>query len=181
MASATLIVGLGNPGPEYALSRHNVGFWVLDQVSQAHRIPIRQSEHFAVTGSGSIRGWRVILAKPQTYMNRSGKAVSALLRAEGLGPEDLIVLHDDMDIELGRVKLKTSGGDAGHKGVGSVIHSLGTGDFRRLRIGLGRPPRDADGEDWVLSPFQPEEAEAVEGAVAEAAERIVALVSQGRA
>lgn len=176
MASATLLVGLGNPGPEYALTRHNVGFWALDRVSQANRIPVRTSRHHSLMGSGSIGGRRVVLAKPQTYMNLSGKAVGALLRAEGLGPERLIVLHDDMDIFLGGVKLKTSGGDAGHNGIRSIIDSIGSEDFRRLRIGLGRPPRDVDGADWVLSPFQESEREAVEEAVALAAERAVALV-----
>jgi len=178
MASATLIVGLGNPGPEYALTRHNVGFWALDRVSQLHRIPISRSRHSAITGSGAIRGWRVILAKPQTYMNLSGKAVRALLDSEGLGPENLIVLHDDMDILLGRVKLKTSGGDAGHFGLRSIIDYLGTEDFRRLRIGLGRPPQGVDGADWVLSPFLSSETEAIEAGVAEAAERAATLACQ---
>lgn len=178
MASATLLVGLGNPGPEYALTRHNVGFWALDRVSQANRIPVRTSRHHSLMGSGSIGGWRVVLAKPQTYMNLSGKAVEALLRAEGLGPESLIVLHDDMDIFLGRVKLSTTGGDAGHNGIGSIIETLGTQEFRRLRIGLGRPPKDVDGADWVLTPFLESEREAVEEAVALAAERAVAIVCE---
>ena len=178
MASATLLVGLGNPGPEYALTRHNVGFWALDRISQAHRIPVRTSRHHSLMGSGSIGGRRVVLVKPQTYMNLSGKAVAALLRAEGLGPESLIVLHDDMDIFLGRVKLSTTGGDAGHNGIGSIIETLGTEEFRRLRIGLGRPPGDVEGADWVLAPFLESEREPIEEAVAMAAERAVALVCE---
>ena len=179
MASATLLVGLGNPGPEYALTRHNVGFWALHRISQAPRIPVRPSRPPSLMGSGSIGGRRVVLAKPQTYMNLSGKAVRALLRAEGLGPESLIVLHDDMDIFLGRMKLSTTGGDAGHNGIASIIETLGSGEFRRLRIGLGRPPKDVeDRADWLLSPFPVAELEAVEEAVVLAAERAVALVCE---
>jgi len=179
MASPLVLVGLGNPGPEYALTRHNVGFWALDRISEAHRIPIRTPRHHSLMGAGSIGGQRVVLAKPQTYMNLSGKAVRALLRAEGLGPESLIVLHDDMDIFLGRVKFNTTGGDGGHNGIRSIIEALGSREFRRLRIGLGRPPvAMGDRSDWLLSPFEASELEAVEESVTLAAERAVALVRE---
>lgn len=178
MGPSKLIVGLGNPGPEYVLTRHNIGFWAMDRLSEMYRIPIREKSHHTVMGFGSVRGIRIALAKPQTYMNESGKAVRAILKSEGLRPLDMIVLHDDMDIALGRVKLSTTGGDAGHNGIGSIISSLGTGDFTRLRIGLGRRPEGVDGADWVLTPFVEEELEAVEAAVQEAAERAVEWVFQ---
>lgn len=173
MGLSKLIVGLGNPGPEYALTRHNVGFWAMDRLSEMYRIPIRKNSYHAVMGFGSVRGIQIGLAKPQTYMNESGKAVRAMLKSEGLGPSDVIVLHDDMDIALGRVKLNTTGGDAGHNGVGSIIDSLGMREFARLRIGLGRRPQGVEGADWVLTPFLEEELEAAETAVQEAAERAV--------
>lgn len=180
MSLSKLIVGLGNPGPEYALTRHNVGFWAMDRIAEMYRIPIRTSSHHAIMGSGSVRGVRIGLVKPQTYMNHSGKAVRSILNAEGIGPGDVIVLHDDMDIALGRVKLSTTGGDAGHNGIASLIASLGTREFARLRIGLGRRPLGVDGADWVLSPFREEELEAIETAVQEAAERAVDWVFQGK-
>ncbi|MEE9276220.1 MAG: aminoacyl-tRNA hydrolase [bacterium] len=180
MASSTLVVGLGNPGPEYALTRHNVGFWAIDRLAGALRIRVDAPAGHSLVGRGQIRGWRVILAKPQIFMNLSGKAVRALLKSEGLGPEDLILMHDDMDIALGRVKLNTTGGDAGHNGVSSVLEHLATGDFRRLRIGLGRPPHNVEGADWVLSPFEESEREAAEAAAGEAADRVAELIRTRR-
>ncbi len=169
--AAVLIVGLGNPGVEYALTRHNLGFWAVDRMARAHRVSMNDSKHHSALGRGSLRGWKFILAKPQTFMNLSGKAVRSLMLGEGLGPEDLLVMHDDMDIELGRVKYKKSGGDAGHHGIGSIIHSLGTDVFSRLRIGVGRPPVGVNGADWLLDSFLDHELEAVEPAVDEAVRR----------
>ena len=171
MAAVVLIVGLGNPGIEYALTRHNLGFWAVDRMARDHRVSMNDSKYHSVLGGGSLRGWKFILAKPQTFMNLSGKAVRALLLGEGLEPEDMLVMHDDMDIELGRVKFKKSGGDAGHHGIGSIIHSLGTDMFSRLRIGVGRPPNGANGADWLLDTFLDHELEAVEPAVDEAVHR----------
>ena len=180
MAVAVLIVGLGNPGTEYALTRHNLGFWAVDRMARAHRVSMSGSKHHSVVGNGSLRGWKFMLAKPQTFMNLSGKAVRTLLLGEGLEPKDLLVVHDDMDIELGRVKFKESGGDAGHHGIGSIIHSLGTDMFSRLRIGVGRPPKRIDGVDWLLDSFLDSELEAVEPAVDEAVQRASAFVVGGR-
>ncbi len=171
MAGAVLIVGLGNPGIEYVLTRHNMGFWAVDRMARSHRISMRDSKHHALVGGGSLQGWKFILAKPQTFMNVSGKAVRALLTGEGLEPKGLLVIHDDMDIEIGRVKFKKSGGDAGHNGVASIIHSLGTDVFARLRIGLGRPPKSVNGADWVLESLLRHEIDALEPAVDEAVRR----------
>ena len=176
MGLSKVIVGLGNPGPEYAFTRHNLGFWAADLLSGMFRIPITKAAARSLVGYGSVRGNKVALAKPKTYMNESGRAIKALLHAEGLGPEHLLVLHDDMDIALGRVKFKSSGGDAGHNGIGSIIESLATEEFDRLRIGLGVRPRGVDGADWVLSSFLEDEMEiAREGAQA-AADRVVEWV-----
>lgn len=180
MGPSKLIVGLGNPGPEYALTRHNVGFWAMDRLSEMYRIPIRKKSHHAIVGFGSLRGVHIALAKPQTYMNESGKAVRAILKSEGLDPLDMIVLHDDMDIGLGRVKLSTTGGDAGHNGIGSIIDSLETREFARLRIGLGRRPQGTDGAEWVLAPFLEEELEAAETAVQKSAERAAEWIFQSK-
>ena len=175
-----MIVGLGNPGIEYALARHNLGFWAVDRMARSNRVSVNDSKHHSFLGAGSLRGWKFILAKPQTFMNLSGKAVRALLLAEGLGPEDLLVMHDDMDIELGRVKFKKSGGDAGHHGIANIIHSLGTDMFSRLRIGVGRPPSGVNGADWLLDSFLDHELEAVEPAVDEAARRAFEFVVGAR-
>lgn len=177
MAASLLIVGLGNPGHEYAMTRHNIGFWALDHLAGTYRIQVGSVRHHALVGSGSIRGWKVVLAKPETFMNLSGKSVKALLAAEGLGPEGLLVLHDEMDVLLGKVKLNTTGGDAGHNGIASIIEALGTREFRRLRIGIGKPPRNFEGADWVLSPFEADERPLAEEAAAEAAGRAAEIAA----
>jgi PTH1 family peptidyl-tRNA hydrolase len=124
-----------------------------------------------LVGYGSIRGHNIALVKPKTYMNDSGRAVGAILKSEGLGSEHLLVMHDDMDIALGRVKLKTSGGDAGNNGIASIIETLGTREFDRLRIGLGPRPRHIGGADWVLSVFPEEQLEIAREGAQLAAER----------
>ena len=178
--TAAVIVGLGNPGVRYALTRHNLGFWAVDRMARAHRVVMNDTKYHSVLGAGSIRGWKFMLAKPQTFMNLSGKAVRTLLIGEGLEPQNLLVMHDDMDIELGRVKFKKSGGDAGHHGLGSIIHSLGTDVFSRLRIGVGRPPGGVNGADWLLDSFLDHELETVEPAVDEAAQRAFEFVVGNR-
>ncbi len=173
MGISKVIVGLGNPGPEYELTRHNLGFWTVDRLSGMWRIPVEKTAARSLVGYGSVRGNNVALVKPKTYMNESGRAVRALLGSEGICPEDILVLHDDMDIALGRVKFKSAGGDAGHNGIGSIIEYLGTDDFDRVRIGLGVRPRGVDGADWVLSPFLGDELEMAKTGVQEAADRAV--------
>jgi len=144
------------------------------------RIPIKKIAARSLVGYGSVRGSKVVLAKPKTYMNESGRAVKSLLNAEGVGPENLLVLHDDMDIALGRVKFKSTGGDAGHNGIGSIIDALATGKFDRLRIGLGVRPRGIDGADWVLSPFSEHEMESAREGAQSAADRAMEWVFQNK-
>ena len=161
-----VIVGLGNPGPNYARTRHNIGFMLVDAIlSLAEGRKNMRPE--AIEESGDYQLWRVkfaganrLLAKPQTYMNLSGKAVSKICGRHGLSPDQVMVAHDELDLPLGRMKLKMGGGNNGHNGLESVQECLNTGSFHRLRLGVGRPEdRFSDISKWVLSPF-PEEDEA---------------------
>lgn len=172
-----LIVGLGNPGSRYHATRHNVGFLVIDALAAAHRLAIRKELPTAQYGEGSIGARRVVLAKPLTYMNVSGVAVAALCTHFAISSSELLVIHDDLDLVLGRIKLKTKGGDAGHYGVRSVIAHLGTGDFARLRVGIGRPPTKEEIVPYVLSPFARDELSLLEEAIRMAVERVEHLLT----
>jgi peptidyl-tRNA hydrolase, PTH1 family len=167
-----LIVGLGNPGSRYADTRHNVGFRVIDSLRASNRIVLRNHLPTAVYGEGTIEAHAVVLALPLTYMNASGEAVTDLCAHFSIPPTDLIVAHDDLDLHLGRVKLKIKGGDAGHHGVQSIIEHLGTGEFLRIRIGIGRPASRDEIVPYVLSPFTPDELPLLHDAVRDAGEKI---------
>lgn len=143
-----IVVGLGNPGKKYRYTRHNLGFRVLNELAARHPLQKEESKYDAILGHTVINGEKVLLVKPLTYMNLSGKAVGPLLRFYKLKLENLIVVHDDMDIEPGQLRIKASGGSGGHKGMESIIMALGSKEFPRLRIGIGRAPGDA--VDWVL-------------------------------
>ncbi|MCM2358282.1 MAG: aminoacyl-tRNA hydrolase [Geobacteraceae bacterium] len=150
--AAKLIVGLGNPGPKYQWTRHNAGFMVLDELSRRAAIPLARKTFSALYGEGNYRGERLLLLKPQTFMNLSGRSVNPALHFHRLSLQDLIVIHDDLDIPFGRIKLKEGGGHAGHNGLRSLMQELGGGQFLRIRIGVGRPLQ-GDAADYVLSPF----------------------------
>lgn len=152
-----LVVGLGNPGAEYDDTRHNVGFMAVDHIARKLRVKFGEKISNSAVGTGQFRGEKVVLIKPMGYMNLSGKSVVRLMDHFSARPSDMTVLHDDLDIQLGKIKLKKSGGSAGHNGIGSIIEEIGTGDFRRLRIGIGRPPAGEDVSDYVLSPFTEDE------------------------
>lgn len=169
-------MGLGNPGLRYEATRHNVGFQVLDTLGATHHIVLRGRLPTAVYGAGTITTQPVVLAKPLTYMNASGNAVAGLCAHFSILPSDLIVVHDDLDLPLGRVKLKMKGGDAGHYGVRSIIEHLGTGDFLRIRVGIGRPASKDEVVAFVLNPFTPEELQLVHAAVGHAVEKIEDLL-----
>lgn len=151
-----LIVGLGNPGSKYQWTRHNAGFMVLDELSRRAGLPVTRKTFSGLYGEGLYRGERLLLLKPQTYMNLSGRSVNPALHFHRLSLQDLIVIHDDLDIPFGRVKLKEGGGHAGHNGLRSLMQELGGGQFTRVRIGVGRPLH-GDAADYVLSPFSREE------------------------
>jgi len=155
-----VIVGLGNPGQRYRHTRHNVGFDVIDALAQRYHIAVRQREADALCGIGDIGPRAVLCAKPQTYMNASGQSVAPLVRRYLRPGELLIVVHDDIDLPLGKLKLKRQGGDAGHLGIRSLMACLKSDAFLRIRMGVGRPPRQEDIVAYVLAPFTDEEAEA---------------------
>jgi PTH1 family peptidyl-tRNA hydrolase len=167
-----LIVGLGNPGSCYEDTRHNVGFRVIDSLGVAHRIVLRSQLPTATYGEGTIALQPVVLALPLTYMNASGKAVLDLCTHFSIPPTEVLVAHDDLDLSLGRVKLKMKGGDAGHYGVRSIIEHLGTGEFLRIRVGIGRPTTRDEVVTYVLSRFTPEEFPLLHDVVRKAVEKI---------
>lgn len=154
--SAKLVAGLGNPGPKYLWTRHNAGFIVLDELARRSGIPVGRKTFSGLYGEGSWQENRLFLLKPQTFMNLSGRSVNPALNFHRLSLRDLIVIHDDLDIPFGRVKIKEGGGHAGHNGLRSLMQEMGSGEFIRIRIGIGRPPR-GDAADYVLSTFSREE------------------------
>ncbi|WP_298433788.1 aminoacyl-tRNA hydrolase [Geobacter sp.] len=154
--AARLVVGLGNPGPKYQWTRHNAGFMVLDRLSHALGVSIAKKSFSGLYGEGSWEGQRLLLLKPQTFMNLSGRSVAEALRFHKLSLPDLIVVHDDIDIPFGRVKLKEGGGHAGHNGLRSLVQELGGAGFLRVRVGVGRPLR-GDVADYVLQNFSHDE------------------------
>lgn len=152
--SLHLVVGLGNPGADYADHRHNIGFRVLDSLARAHNLSFaRDKTARAWVAEGTIQRVPVLLAKPRTFMNLSGRAVGRLVRANGIPPECILVAYDDLDLPLGRLRLRAQGGSGGHKGMRSIIDTLGTREFARLRVGIDRPPDHLDPADYVLQPF----------------------------
>jgi PTH1 family peptidyl-tRNA hydrolase len=154
--AAKLIVGLGNPGPKYQGTRHNAGFMVLDRLAHEAQIHATRKAFGGLYGEGSFQGERLLLLKPQTFMNLSGRSVADALRFHKLAPSDLVVIHDDLDIPFGRVKLKDGGGHGGHNGLRSLMQELGGGQFVRVRIGVGRPVH-GDAADYVLTNFSRDE------------------------
>lgn len=147
-----LIAGLGNPGSQYRGNRHNVGFMALDSLGESSGVHAGQSKFDGSYGRGSIEGVKTVLLKPMTFMNLSGKSVSACSRYFSVSPEDILVIYDDVDLPLGTVRLKTGGGAGGHNGIQSIVDSLGNRDFHRLRLGIG-PNRYSDLSDFVLGDF----------------------------
>lgn len=179
MSDKFLIVGLGNPGREYAANRHNVGFHAVDHLAARHNVPFSRVQHGAMTASGRIAGQSVILAKPQQYMNRSGTAVGALVRFYKLPPENLLVIFDDLDLPTGTVRLRPSGGSGGQNGMKHIIERLGTQDFPRVRIGIGRPPGRMDAAAYVLQNFGPGEQPLIDEALDRAADAVETWLRDG--
>lgn len=173
------VVGLGNPGTRYARHRHNVGFMTVDALAEEHGGKWSPTKHDAVTCSVSYSDRALILIKPQTFMNLSGKAVHKILAVHRIDSNFLIVIHDDMDLHLGKVRIKQGGGDGGHRGVRSIADSLRFRDFMRVRLGVGRPPSDLDPEQYVLSPFLFSDASAVKRLINLGAEATKLIVSDG--
>ncbi|MBJ7386129.1 aminoacyl-tRNA hydrolase [Mycolicibacterium sp. GCM10028919] len=180
MAEPLLVVGLGNPGPQYATTRHNLGFLVADVL--ADRIGSGFKVHKksgAEVVTGRLGGRSVVLAKPRTYMNESGRHVGPLAKFYSVAPADVIVLHDELDIDFGRIRLKFGGGVAGHNGLRSVGSALGTNDFARVRLGIGRPPGRQSGASFVLENFASRELPEVGLLCEQAADATELLVRDG--
>lgn len=174
-----LIVGLGNPGLQYAYTRHNAGFMLLDYLAENSNASFAESKWKALITKTIIWDKTFILLKPQTYMNASGTAVGAVRQYYKLSNENILVIHDDLDIPLGRIKIVTGGGAGGHKGVLSCIEHLGTKNFPRIKIGIGRPAALIPPEKYVLSRFEPGEHEVITRKMEVAAEGIRIFVQQG--
>jgi len=177
-----MIVGLGNPGPKYANNRHNIGFRAIELYAERHRINVLKVAHKSIVGDGRVKGaersgsgnsgggnfitnffdrpeHKVLLVKPQTYMNNSGEAVRALASFYKIEPDDILVIHDDLDLDAAHMRMRPNGGSGGQNGIKSIIQHLGTPDFARLRIGIGRPPGQMTAATYVLQDFLKQEAE----------------------
>jgi PTH1 family peptidyl-tRNA hydrolase len=176
-----LIMGLGNPGREYAWTRHNLGFQVAAHLSELWGIPLSRHSHGALWGQGRVGPEGVILAQPTTYMNLSGQAVSRLMSYFKLSPEDLVVVHDDLDVPPWRLKLTECGGPGGHRGILDIIATLNTEEFLRVKLGIGRPHPNLPTERYVLTPFPAEDAENVVQLIERGAQAVVMLLQEGLA
>lgn len=174
-----LIVGLGNPGEEYAHTRHNAGFDTVDLIAEEAGVRYWKTECGALVGKASWHGHDVVLAKPQSYMNTSGGPVKQLCAAYGIAPDHLIVIHDELDIDPGTIRVKFGGGHAGHNGLRSICDKLGTRDWFRVRIGIGRPPGRMPVADYVLSLPKKEAAEAFQAAADQGSQATLYLMEQG--
>ena len=167
-----IIVGLGNPGEKYAKTRHNVGFRIVSALADELKITPDNMKYKSLIGQGRIAKERIVLAQPCTYMNKSGQAVKALVDGYQVELKDLIVIYDDLDLPPGKIRIKKSGSSGGHNGIKSIINRLGTRDFSRIRIGIGRPPEGIDVVDYVLGYFTDEENELITEATSNAIEAI---------
>lgn len=172
-----LIAGLGNPGSEYEDTRHNAGFMLVDRLSEACGIKFKRSGK-ALCAEGLLAGKDVLLVKPQTFMNLSGEALAGLSLRHRVGAESIVVAYDECDLPLGRIRIRKGGGSGGHKGVGSIITVLGSADFQRVRLGIGRPPF-GDVADYVLSPFEPQEAEPLALMLKRGADAVETIITRG--
>jgi len=174
-----IIVGLGNPGVHYEGTRHNIGFQVVDRLAKTNHILISTKRFKSLYGTGWIDSQRVVLIKPMTFMNRSGEAVKRAAQFFQIGIEDLIVIHDDLDLPFGRLRFKRRGGDGGHQGVRSIIESMGKNTFLRLKIGIGRPPQGMDPAEYVLNPFDDIQKSFLDKVLSGAAESLVVMLLEG--
>ncbi len=175
-----LIVGLGNPGERYARTRHNIGFRSVETLAERHGLTFRQQRANSQLAEGIIHGQRVVLVKPQTYMNLSGQAVSALRNWYKIDPaRELLVIYDDLDLPFARIRIRERGSAGTHNGMRSIVAQLGTTEFPRLRIGIGQPPGKMDAADYVLSRFTPEEEAVLPDVLARVADAVEVVLRDG--
>ena len=176
-----LVAGLGNPGQKYLGTRHNLGFEVVKLFSERHGIDLNQKRFLSLLGQGRIGGTKVFLLLPQTYMNLSGRAVRQIVDYFDLATRDILIVYDDMDVELGRIKITAQGSAGGHKGMVSIIEHLKTTEFNRIKIGIGRSDPRMSGESFVLSRFRPEEEKIIQHSVETAVDAVELVLGQGLA
>lgn len=179
-----LIVGLGNPGKEYSTNRHNIGFLCINRFAKINKISLDKKQSQARTGSGRIAGNDVVLAKPQTYMNASGCSIKLLMQKHNISLEDLIIIHDDLDFPLGKVRIRKGGSAGGHNGIKSAIANLGNQDFTRIRVGIGRPQietlnKDRYIVDYVLGDFSPDEKAILDETLQRVCDAVLCLITEG--
>lgn len=174
-----LIIGLGNPGRKYDYTRHNIGFRVVEDIAEQNNVAIKKRFCDSLVGELMVMGERVLIAKPQTYMNRSGDAVKALLQEFRGSPENLVVIYDELDLPFGRIRVRLKGSAAGHRGAMSIMESLAGAPFYRVRVGIGRPPEGVEPADFVLKPFWPEEIEQLNEVIARAAKAALCIFQEG--
>jgi PTH1 family peptidyl-tRNA hydrolase len=180
MTAIRLIVGLGNPGREYETTRHNVGFWWVEELAREQKLSFKSESKFhGLTARGQLHGHEVLLLKPQTFMNVSGRSVGALVQFYKIEPAEMLVVHDELDLPPGVARLKTGGGHGGHNGLKDIIAHLGTKDFWRLRIGIGHPGDRAEVSDYVLGDPRREERELIDEAMRKA-QNIAHLIIEGK-
>ena len=176
-----LIVGLGNPGRIYKFTRHNIGFRVIDALSKEFSIPLDNKRMMSRWGKGTWEAKKVLLAKPQTFMNLSGEAVVRLRNFYRIDADKVIIIHDDLDLSFGQIKIRNKGGDAGNKGVKSIIESLGKSEFIRVRLGISRPEKKGKGRDYVLADFDEREKEKLNVLLDQAKEAVKTIISESTA
>ncbi len=174
-----LVVGLGNPGSEYASTKHNLGYLTVDEIGKRVGVNLKKKKFNGVFGEGSLNNDKLLLLKPETYMNRSGGSVSSAVNFYHVPTENIIVVHDELDLPTGTVRIKAGGGSAGHKGVVSIIGELGSGDFVRIRIGIGKPRSKSGTVSHVLSQFKKEENKIVHESVLRAADAVLEIIRHG--
>lgn len=172
-----LVVGLGNPGEKYRNTRHNVGFDVIDLCEKDLNIPLNESKFKGVYGYKNLNGVKLFLLKPLTYMNLSGESVIPLMKYYKISPENLLVIYDDLDLQPGVIRLRQKGGHGGHNGMRSIIQHLGTDEFKRIRIGIGRPHQGTSIVDYVLGNFHPDERKLIDEAVLNASKAVEAWMT----
>lgn len=174
-----IVAGLGNPGGKYENTRHNVGFHVIDTLADRMGVRVDEKKHFALCGKGILAGRRVVLLKPQTYMNNSGQSLRAAADFYKVAPEEIIVISDDIDLEQGQLRIRLKGSAGGHNGLKSIIQHLGSQDFPRVRVGIGGKPEGWDLADYVLGQLKGNDAEAMQNAYHTAADAVEVMISEG--
>jgi PTH1 family peptidyl-tRNA hydrolase len=174
-----LIIGLGNPGTKYERTRHNIGFRVVDRLAQQTETPLSESICDAIVGRGFFDGEKIVLARPQTYMNRSGDCAQALLREFQIDPADMIVIYDDLDLPFGRIRIRAQGSAGGHRGIQSILDGIGGAPFIRVRLGIGRPPEGVDAAAFVLEPLTAEAVKVFDEVIARGADAVSSILKDG--